>query len=86
MELTKSEKMGDQTDDHVFQVHFENRNVAFANGFLRMYNEENQFDVTLNVEGKELKAHRHILSFISKEFENQFEDMKTFEPISGEFF
>lgn len=87
--LSKSDiqnKMEDNSKDHVFNVHFENRNVAFANGFARMFNEENQFDVTISVEGKELKAHRHILSFISKEFENQFEDKETFELISGELF
>lgn len=77
--------MGEPIPDPVFLVHFENRNVAFANGFLRMFHGKYQFDMTLEVEGKQLHAHRHILGFVSKELKRSFEGHNTFGKITGNF-
>lgn len=72
--------------DPKFHVHFQDRNEAFANGFAKMFNNENQCDVTFIVEGKPLKAHRHCMSFISKKLNESFEDLAQFEPIEGKIF
>lgn len=69
--------------DPKFRLHFKDRNVAFANGLARLFNNEKQCDLTIVVDGKELKAHRHILSFVSKELKKHFDELQDFGPIEG---
>ena len=58
--------------DPTFIVHFKDRNVAFANGFARLLANEKQCDLTFLVGGKTVKAHRHILSFVSQSLKAEF--------------
>lgn len=69
--------------DPKFRLHFKDRNVAFANGFAELFKNENQCDLTFVVQGKELKAHRHILSFVSKALNELFVGRSIFDPIEG---
>ncbi|XP_055301706.1 longitudinals lacking protein, isoforms H/M/V-like [Sitodiplosis mosellana] len=71
--------------DPTFVVHFKDRNVAFANGFARLYDMEHQCDLTFLIEGKKLKAHRHVLSFVSKALKEQFDTLPVCDLIEVEW-
>lgn len=66
-----------------FEFHFENRNVAYANGMHVLYHAEKQCDMAFIVEGKKIPAHRHIIAFTSSKFEQLFESIPTCDSIEG---
>lgn len=75
--------MNQVIENPIFHVHLENRNVAFANGFVRLYHGGHQFDMHIDVEGKKLMAHRHIISAVSNALKARFENTSLFDPIEG---
>lgn len=59
--------------DPDFNLVWEDRCNVFAYGIEQLFKDEVQFDVTLQIEGQQLKAHRHILSFCSTFFQRKFD-------------
>lgn len=57
----------------------------FVEGFQQLYMDKEHFDVTLKIDDKELKAHRHVLSACSKYFENIFncDGLNMNSPLQG---
>lgn len=55
----------------------------FVDGFQFLYAKERHFDVTLQIDGKELKAHRHVLSACSGYFEPMFNWAEVNTPLIG---
>lgn len=72
--------------DPTFIVHFKDRNVTYANGFARLLANEKQCDLTFLVEGKTLKAHRHILSFISQSLKAQFDTLHDYGFVKSKIY
>lgn len=69
----KDSKMDTLLQDPEFKVFWKDRCNVWAYGFEELFEKGLQFDVTLQIGDKQLKAHRHILSFYSEYFHHKFD-------------
>lgn len=57
--------MAERNTDPVFNVTWTNRNETFADGLAQLYQDGKQVDLTMTADGKQLFAHRSVLSIMS---------------------
>lgn len=85
-DLNLTDIMSGMNDIIPAEIIWNNWGEDFVSGFQSLYAEKKHFDVTLQINGRELKAHRHVLSACSKYFEPIFSCVGIENPITGKTF